>query len=113
MQFWVAKEKRYVGVYMEVIAYLMDQPERRSVTHIMAGNATHHPCFGYSFERSLVEKLPAAIATQSCATLVVMGHGVAASACHGLYPPIIDYHSVDCLKFAKKFLQIFRATNAR
>jgi hypothetical protein len=46
-------------VYVEVIAFQLDQPKRQAVTCTMAGNSRYHSRFGYSFNCALLaEKVP-------------------------------------------------------
>lgn len=46
-QFYYGKTKEFVQVHVELVVSLMDQPERRAALHLIRGNSTNGPRWGY------------------------------------------------------------------
>jgi hypothetical protein len=54
--FWVRRVMDYALVYPSVMLVTCDQPERRSISGLLAGNSKLHACYGVSCDTSLLSR---------------------------------------------------------
>jgi hypothetical protein len=64
--FWVRRLMSYALVYPSVLLVTCDQPERRSISGLLAGNSKLHACYGVSCDTSLLSRK-----LEACATCIV------------------------------------------
>jgi hypothetical protein len=55
-QFWVREHQGFAMVYPTVLLVTCDQPERRTISGLLAGNSKLHACFGVSCDTSLLSR---------------------------------------------------------
>ena len=73
-KYYCRKRDSWYNVFPDITYYTCDQPAKRALAGLMAGNSTYHACFGYSFNTQQLDK--PIVACSGCFTRLKNGTSV-------------------------------------